>query len=56
MTEKQYIQVQEENIWRKKHQPTVTFLKGEISALHVNHLHFYKTYGSLLLSAEISIK
>ena len=58
MIEKQHIPVQEKSIWRKRCQATVTwtFLKGEISTLHVNHLHFYKAYGSLLLATDMLIK
>lgn len=55
---KQHIPVQEKSIWRERCQATVTWtlLKGEISTLHVNHLHFYQAYGSLLLEADILIK
>lgn len=58
MIEKEHIPMQEKSIWRKRCQATVTwtFLKGGDSTLHINHLHFYKVYGSLLLAADILIK
>lgn len=54
-----YIHLQEKkHLEEKTHQSVVTwtFLKDGVSALHVNHLHFYKGCRSFLSSADILIK